>query len=224
MNAGSAYLFDANTGALLRTFNNPTPFLNDMFGFEIALSSTKALIGAAQDDTRGFNEGAAYLYDLATGNLLHTLLIPNQVGDSEFLGEGVALSEDWALVGAAFRNKGAPTSQQDLGAAFIYDVNTGVLLQELTDPDPRSNDRFGMALALDGHTALIAAQTDLVGTIRPGQVFLFAEPFVVPEPATLGLTIASLAVLMHRRRRQRSLTVTPPISDRADRCTPTAGE
>src|SRR5678815_4501005 len=59
MNAGSSYLFDANTGALLQTWNNPTPFLNDMFGSEIALSGTKALIGATQDDGAGFNEGAA---------------------------------------------------------------------------------------------------------------------------------------------------------------------
>ncbi|MEX2093068.1 MAG: hypothetical protein WD971_10350, partial [Pirellulales bacterium] len=85
MNSGAAYLFDTITGALLHTFTNPTPALNDMFGTSIALSATRALIGASQDDTAGFNEGAAYLYDLA-GNLLQTLLIPTPVGNSEFLG------------------------------------------------------------------------------------------------------------------------------------------
>jgi len=82
--SGFVYLFDTNTGALLRTFSNPTPATNDDFGSSIALSATRVLIGAVQDDTRGFNEGAAYLYDLATGNLLNTLLIPLPRGTASF--------------------------------------------------------------------------------------------------------------------------------------------
>jgi hypothetical protein len=111
-NAGSAYLFDITTGALLRTFNNPTPALNDTFGFDIALSGSKALIGATQDDVNGFNEGTAYLFDLATGTLSHTRFIPSPNGNSEFLGEGIALSDNW--VGATFDN----SQGADRGAVY----------------------------------------------------------------------------------------------------------
>ena len=197
-NAGAAYLFDITTGALLRTFNNPTPARNDTFGFDIALSGTKALIGATQDDGNGFNEGAAYLFDLATGNLLHTLLIPSPNGDSEFLGEGIALSADRALVGAAFDNSQGP----DRGAAYLFDANTGALLQEIFDPEPAINDRFGMALALDGHEALIGAQTDLSGTTRPGRVFYYADAVEVPGPGTLALMVSGLAGLFASTRRK----------------------
>jgi hypothetical protein len=199
--AGAAYLFDTTTGALLRTFTNPTPAAADDFGISVALSANRVLIGATSDGTSGFHEGAAYLYDIATGNLLQTLLIPTPVFNSEFLGQSVALSNDVALVGAAFRNHGTLPSQQGFGGAFVYDANTGAFLQEIVDAVPNIDDRFGFAVALDGGAALIGAQTDLVGTTHPGQVFYYTAAAAVPEPGTLPLLGAALGLLAMRRRR-----------------------
>mgnify|MGYP000197477038 CR=1 FL=1 len=61
-NAGSAYLYDATTGTLLQTFNNPTPAVGDFFGYSVSLSGNKILIGAYNDNTGGTNAGSAYLY------------------------------------------------------------------------------------------------------------------------------------------------------------------
>ena len=46
--SGRAYVFDAATGALLRTLENPSPgpLANDNFGVSVSLSGTKALVGA----------------------------------------------------------------------------------------------------------------------------------------------------------------------------------
>jgi hypothetical protein len=194
MNAGAAYLYDTDTGALLHTFLNPTPELNntfgnnDNFGSSVALSSTKALVGAPNENVNGFHNGAAYLYDLATGTLLDTLLIPTPHSDTEeFLGTAVALSDDYALAGAPFRNKGPAISQKDLGGAFLFDANTGAFLQEFADPVPGRGDRFGFAVALDGDEALIGAQTDLVGGVVSGQVFYYAAEAAVPEPASIAV-------------------------------------
>lgn len=208
LNAGAAYLFDTTTGSLLKTFLNPTPELNnafgnnDNFGFSVALSSTRVAIGAPNERVNGFHNGAVYLYDLASFELLDTLVIPTPHSDTaEFLGNDVALSDHYVLAGAPFRNKGLPTAQRDLGAAFLFDAHTGDFLQEIGDPAPTRNDRFGVTVALDGDNALIGAQTDLVGSIRPGQVFAYATPAAVPEPGTLILAAAGLAGLMFLRRR-----------------------
>ena len=209
LNAGAAYLFDTTTGTLLHTFLNPTPELNnvfgnnDNFGFAVALSSTRIAISAPNDNVNGFHNGAVYLYDLATYALLNTLLIPTPNSDTEeFLGNDVALSGDYVLAGAPFRNLGPALSQKDLGAAFLFDAVSGNFLQEIDDMAPTNGDRFGFTVALDGGDALIGAQTDLVGGIRPGQVFTYNGPAAaMPEPGTFMLLAAGLAGLTFVRWR-----------------------
>ena len=44
--AGAAYIFDATTGNLLRTLNNPTPAATDLFGRSVAVSGSTVVVGA----------------------------------------------------------------------------------------------------------------------------------------------------------------------------------
>jgi hypothetical protein len=228
LNAGAAYLFDTTTGNLLHTFLNPTPEINnafgnnDNFGFSVALSGTGLAIGAPNDNVDGFHEGVVYLYDLASGNLLHTLVIPTPfppADPEEFLGNDVALSADYVLAGAPFRNKGSALAQQDLGAAFLFDAHTGGFLQEIDDISPTNGDRFGFTVALDGDNALIGAQTDLVGSIRPGQVFAYqTAATAVPEPNSVALFLTGLgATAIIGRRRLRPIQTLKPQRARSRR-------
>jgi len=46
LNVGQAHLFDAVTGDLLQTFNDPTPTFEDGFGVSVAIEDNNVLIGA----------------------------------------------------------------------------------------------------------------------------------------------------------------------------------
>jgi hypothetical protein len=59
---GAAYLFDATSGALLQSFQNPKPAAGDGFGTSVAAGASGFLIGAPGDMTSPNVGGAAYLY------------------------------------------------------------------------------------------------------------------------------------------------------------------
>ena len=70
---GRRYLFDGTTGALLRTFLNPSPFAGDNFGYSVAAVGNNILVSVPLDDAGAVDSGAAYLFDgttfdLPTGN------------------------------------------------------------------------------------------------------------------------------------------------------------
>ena len=59
---GQAHLFDATTGSLLQTFDDPTITGADFFGSSVALDGNRVLVGAPYDDTNGTNVGQAHLF------------------------------------------------------------------------------------------------------------------------------------------------------------------
>ena len=60
--AGIAYLFDAASGALIATFENPTPSPGDQFGASVAASGNLVVIGSWLDDTAAPNAGTVYVF------------------------------------------------------------------------------------------------------------------------------------------------------------------
>ncbi|MGI9427292.1 MAG: hypothetical protein ACR2NM_01450, partial [Bythopirellula sp.] len=156
---GQAHLFDAMTGNLLRTFNDPTVTETDGFGWSVALDGNKVLIGATGDDTNGTQVGQAHLFDAVTGNLLRTFNDPTptpigRFGDS--FGDSVALDGNHVLIGAKNDN----TLGEDVGQAHLFDAVTGNLLWTFNDPTVTGRDRFGDSVALDGSDVLVWAADD----------------------------------------------------------------
>ncbi|MGH7494510.1 MAG: DUF1566 domain-containing protein, partial [bacterium] len=184
--AGAAYLFDATTGALLLTFNNPFPDEGDQFGFAVAMVGNNVLIGAPFKDASAgtiIDAGAAYLFDGTTGLLLHTFVDPAPDNDELF---GIALASlgNNVLIGSPFDDTGAI----DAGAAYLFNGSSGALLHTFANPTPASGDEFGIAIAgVGSNNVLVGAPSDDAGASNSGAAHLFngstgALIFTIPNP------------------------------------------
>ena len=200
VNVGQAHLFDATTGMLLQTFNDPTVTTADFFGFSVAIDGSNVVISGVGDDTNGGNVGQAHLFDATTGVLLRTFNDPT-ITNADNFGVSVAIDGNNVLIGAS----GDDTNGSAVGQAHLFDATTGVLLQTLIDPTPTVADQFGISVTIDGSNALIGASGDDTNGGGVGQAYLFASASAA-EPSTLVIMIAGLIGLGTLRRRATSAT------------------
>ena len=186
---GSVYLYDATTGDLLKTFNNPTPSSIDEFGHTVSISGNRVLIGAIGESVSGYNgAGAVYIFDATTGDLLKTINnpIPWAYAYDRF-GWSISMSGDKVLIGVPYKNNGAV----DDGVAYLYNVTTGALLQTFNNPTPTTGDLFGDSVSLSGDKVWIGASGDDTLALNAGSVYLYnaitgdlLQTFNSPTPAS----------------------------------------
>ena len=177
--SGSAYVFNATTGALIATLNSPTPTLYGSFGYSVAVSGNTVVVGAYGDYTGGYQSGSAYVFDATSGALVATLNNPTPA-DYDNFGVSVAVSGNIVVVGAYQDDTGA----EDAGSAYVFDATTGALVATLTNPTPASGDYFGWSVAVSDNTVIIGAFGDSTGTTYAGSAYVFN--------ATSGALVATL--------------------------------
>ena len=171
--SGKAYIFNVTTGELLQTLDNPNAYgtaLEDQFGHKMAMSGDYVIVGAyGEDDASGSYSGKAYIFNVTTGALLHTLDNPNYAANSYF-GFAVGISGNTAIVGAM----GANTTS---GKVYIYNVTTGALLHTLTNPNAygtSDGDRFGVSVGITDTYVIVGAYLeDDAGGGNSGKAYIF---------------------------------------------------
>ena len=168
INTGLAYLYSGTTFQPIRVFENPTPNPGDLFGFSAAAVGPYVLIGAPMDSTVTTNAGAAYLFDAATGALVRTFLNPDMDGSRNFGWSVARYDNNHVIIGAPLDDVGTSGG----GVAYLFNVNTGSLIQVYLNPTPSATDDFGFAVMALGTDVVIGSP----GHDLPGAGFVFPAP------------------------------------------------
>ncbi|HJQ83843.1 MAG TPA: hypothetical protein VKA21_07205 [Candidatus Binatia bacterium] len=134
--AGAAYLFDGDTGALLHPFiKKPAPAAGDRFGSSVAFvqNGAQVLVGAPGDGP--YDAGSAYLFDAASGDLVQSFPNPIPVpvhgsGLEDRFGAAITARGTDVIVGAPGADNivrfplGEPTAE-DAGVVYAFEFCDG---------------------------------------------------------------------------------------------------
>ena len=149
---GAAYVFDLATGSQLHRLaasDRPPGDAEVGFGNGVACEDNIAIIGATEADVLAHDSGAAYVYDVTTGDALAKLFADDGTAEDDF-GLTVAVSGNTAIVGAQWH-------ASSRGAAYLFDVTTGNQLSQIRASDAQPGDFFGR-VAIDGNVAMIGTK------------------------------------------------------------------
>ncbi|HSH37696.1 MAG TPA: Ig-like domain repeat protein, partial [Chthoniobacterales bacterium] len=160
-NSGSAYVYDVSGGkpaVPVATLNNPGPAATDEFGFSVAISGTRVVVGAHFDDAGATDAGSGYVYDLSSGTPTVPLATLNNPGleSGDFFGISVAVSGTRVVVGARSDDTGAVNA----GSVYVYDLSSPtptVPVVTLNNPQPSHGADFGHSVAISGTRVLVGA-------------------------------------------------------------------
>ena len=175
---GSAYLFDATTGAEITKIVPEDLAAGDQFGISVGISGSVAIVGAYKADGNASVSGAAYLFDATSGTQLDKLISSDGATGDGF-GWSVAIDGNTAIVGVPVASglDRDPPSGSRTGAAYLFDASTGVELAKLRADDSGGSkwqDELGTSVAISGVHAVAGAPRDSDNGDQSGSAYLFS--------------------------------------------------
>ncbi|MFG0246567.1 MAG: GC-type dockerin domain-anchored protein [Phycisphaerales bacterium JB052] len=150
---GGVYLYALPSGEFIRKQVSPTPGNADEFGWDVHLDNGMLLVGSPRDDDLFVGRGAAFLFDVQSGEHLRTYLpydtddtFPDEFGRSVFMRDGVVIVGDpYATVPDS---EGDPVDEA--GQVHVFDRDTGNELARLHAETPYAEQLFGWSVGADG--------------------------------------------------------------------------
>lgn len=174
---GKAHIFNVSTGGLVHTLDHPNSSGGDSSydGFSndaVDISGSYAIVGAYNETPVG---GKAYIFNVSSGALVHTLDNPNADGaaTTDRFGSAVAIDGDYAVVGnhTEYYSSGSTGD----GVVYIYRVSTGALLHTVASPVQGGTDEygnFGKSVDISGYYAVIGSEGYSVPSSSNGRAYV----------------------------------------------------
>jgi uncharacterized delta-60 repeat protein len=157
---------------VLQVLTDPTSQINTSFGTSVAITSKsgESFIGAPAENTAGFQAGALYRFDnLSTSPTLgRTFLDPAKNANDHFGFSMALVGSNEILIGAP----GDSTFGPDSGAVYLFNSQTGELLQTLYGPNPHAGAQFGFSLADINNQSFVAGAPSTGDNTDPGAAYL----------------------------------------------------
>ena len=172
---GSVHVFKRNQGGSdhwgeVRSLDSADPA--DLFGGAVAIQGDILIVGASRDHERGWDAGAAYVFERDRGGPeqwgeVRKLTAADAAGGDQF-GGSVALDGDTAVVGAS--HKGGT------GAAYVFERGRGGAdawgqARRLAGSQIVVGDVFGYSVAIEGDTVVAGSPRPTLGSGANAYVF-----------------------------------------------------
>ncbi|HRI69292.1 MAG TPA: MYXO-CTERM sorting domain-containing protein [Polyangium sp.] len=175
-NAGAAYVLVRNGSAWTQQAKLIASDVtrDDLFGSSVALAGDTAIVGAFNNDSKGLNAGAAYVF-VRSGSVWTEqakLLASNGMTNDEF-GSSVAIAGDMVVVGAKNRNVNGLAQ----GGAYFFERNAGTWSEhsKLLPLDLAYGGYLGISVALSVDTAMVGATFGDIPTPNAGMVHVLGQ-------------------------------------------------
>lgn len=144
------------------------------FGVSVDLDGDYAIIGARDYENVG-ESGAAFIYHFDGSTWVEeAILLPDDATQGDWFGNYVAISGDYAVVGAERDDVG---EFDEGGSAFVFhnDGGTWTQVAHLIPSDVSERGQFGWGVSISGETVLVGSrQADQVGTdAGAGYIYTF---------------------------------------------------
>jgi hypothetical protein len=176
--AGAAYILKNNSGTwtLVQKLVATDRAEDDQFGYSVAISGDYAIVGAPRKTVKvGFDlesyAGAAYIFKNTSGTWSQlSKLVSKEPNFADEFGYSVAISEDYAIVGAPY---------DDVPSAQIYkrDSTKWFFEQTITSGVTGNGDRFGWSVGVSGNFVIVGepfdGSTAPVNYAKSGSAYIF---------------------------------------------------
>ena len=165
---GSVYVYDANdlsaTPTKLTAFDGVSAAY---FGYSVAVTGDKVIVGAYGDDDNGNVSGSVYVYDANDLSAQPTKLTAFDGVSAAYFGWSVAATGDKVIVGAKEDNSGR-------GAVYVFDANDlSAQPTKLTAFDDVAYTFFGESVSVLSDRLVVGASNMKTNNVYQGAAYVY---------------------------------------------------